>query len=126
LQAFGAYCSSSWSERRDKYERAKTRFFGTGESFVWSLEPESGTLIPYRWSGITHEQPESCPQMFQAAGDTWFVIGGGGGEAIAIYDELSTGVTSNCHTFGSPPLVRGGTFEIDDLEVFAVPSGCDD
>lgn len=123
---FGAYCSSSWSERRDKYERAKTRFFGTGESFVWYVEPAGGSVVVYRWSGATSDHPESCPQMFQAAGDTWFVIGSGGGEAIAIYEELTSGISSACETFGSPPLVRGGSFQIDDLEVYAVPSGCDD
>jgi hypothetical protein len=33
-EIFGAYCSACWAERKDVRERAKTRYFGTGESFV--------------------------------------------------------------------------------------------
>lgn len=130
MQIFGAYCSASWSERRDRVERARTRYFGTGESFVWQLDVISALPIIYRWVGAQCGGDggiNDYPQMFQTATDQYFVIGSGGGDAIAIRDELVRGSTAASQTFASPALVRAadGLFEIDDLEVFAVPSGCD-
>lgn len=44
LQTFGAYCSRSWNERNSK-ERQVSRFFGTGESFVFRLSGADGDEI---------------------------------------------------------------------------------
>uniref|UniRef100_A0A915DZ55 TLDc domain-containing protein n=1 Tax=Ditylenchus dipsaci TaxID=166011 RepID=A0A915DZ55_9BILA len=119
-QIFGAYCSSCWTERRDVRERAKTRYFGTGESFVWHLHPELQLPVVYGWAGQNSDHPDSCPQMFMTAGDRFLIIGSGGGDAIAIRDELTRGLSYPCETFASPALVPSNEFEIDELEVYMV------
>ncbi|KAI6173938.1 Rab-GAP TBC domain-containing protein [Aphelenchoides besseyi] len=119
-EIFGAYCSASWSERNDLRERTKTRYFGTGESFVFK-QPK-GQLFPtiYPWVGRNNEQPDNCLQMFMTAGDKFMIIGSGGGDAIAIRNELTRGLSYECETFGNAPLVANTEFEIDELEVFKV------
>uniref|UniRef100_A0A183G2N5 Rab-GAP TBC domain-containing protein n=1 Tax=Heligmosomoides polygyrus TaxID=6339 RepID=A0A183G2N5_HELPZ len=120
---FGAYCSSSWAERNDRRERSKSKYFGTGESFVWVLEEEIELPIIYGWVGNNNEHPDSCPQMFMAAGDKLLVIGSGDGDAIRISEELTHGMSSACRTFGSPALVSSRSFDIHELEVFDVLTG---
>lgn len=73
-EIFGAYCSSCWSERRDVRERAKTRYFGTGESLVWRLHPELQLPVIYPWAGQNSEHPDTCPQMFMTAGDRFLIV----------------------------------------------------
>ncbi|CAI4225708.1 unnamed protein product [Auanema sp. JU1783] len=121
-EVFGAYCSSSWAERNDRRERTKSKYFGTGESFVWRLESEDEPVI-YGWVGNNNDHADSCPQMFMAANDKMLVIGSGDGDAIRIVDELTQGITSGSQTFGSPALVEERTFFIDQLEVFGVSTG---
>ena len=71
---FGAYCSASWSERNDIRERTRTKYFGTGESFVWHEDKDLGLPIIHRWAGQSSEHPEHCPQMFMAAGDRFLIV----------------------------------------------------
>ena len=73
-EVFGAYCSASWSERRDIRERTRSRYFGTGESFVWYTDRDIGLPIIYRWAGQSSDHPEDCPQMFMAAGDRLMIV----------------------------------------------------
>jgi len=122
-EIFGAYCSACWSERKDVKERAKTRYFGTGESFVFK-QPQ-GQLYPmiYNWTGRNSEEPHNCAQHFMAAGEKFMIIGSGKtGDAIAIRDELTRGLSYPCETFGSSALVSNTEFEIDELEVYSVVS----
>ncbi|CAD5229499.1 unnamed protein product [Bursaphelenchus okinawaensis] len=121
-EIFGAYCSACWVERRDVRERARTRYFGTGESFVFKQPKDQLFPTIYPWVGRNHEQPDQCPQMFMTAGDKFLIIGSGGGDAIAIRDELTQGLSYPCETFGSAALVNDTSFEIDELEVFNVVS----
>jgi hypothetical protein len=119
---FGAYCSACWSERKDIRERARTRYFGTGESFVWYLHRELHLPVIHGWVGQNSDRPDTCPQMFICAGDRFFVIGSGGGDAISVREELTRGLSYPCETFGSPALHPNNAFEIDELEVFNVIS----
>lgn len=73
-EIFGAYCSASWSERNDIRERTRTRYFGTGESFVWNEDKKIGLPIIYRWAGQTTDHPEDCPQMFMTGGDRVLIV----------------------------------------------------
>jgi len=117
---FGAYVSSSWSERNDQSERSRSKYFGTGESFVWKIS--DGKLMVYRWvdNSMHEDSLIQIPQMFMAAGNKFLIIGSGGGDAIYICDELSRGRTYPSETFNSPELAPGNDFEIDELEVFEV------
>ncbi|KJH46918.1 TBC domain protein [Dictyocaulus viviparus] len=122
-EKFGAYCSSSWAERNDRRERSKSKYFGTGESFVWVLEEELELPIIYGWVGNNNEHPDTCPQMFMAASDKSLVIGSGDGDAIRISEELTHGMSSACRTFANPALVQNRSFDIHELEVFDVLTG---
>ncbi|KAJ1362562.1 hypothetical protein KIN20_022162 [Parelaphostrongylus tenuis] len=97
-EKFGAYCSSSWAERNDRRERSKSKYFGTGESFIWVLDRELGLPIIYGWVGNNNENADASPQMFMAAGDKLLVIGSGDGDAIRISEELTHGMSSACRT----------------------------
>ncbi|TKR80492.1 hypothetical protein L596_014559 [Steinernema carpocapsae] len=119
---FGAYCSSCWAERRDRHERSRSRFFGTGESFVWKLNTLCGLPMTYGWSG-RHSGDPNAPQMFQTATETNMIIGSGGGDAIHITGELTSGLSYPCKTYDSPALVDSNGFDIDEMEVFQVLSG---
>lgn len=49
-EVFGAYCSSRWHERNLKNDRGQRQaYFGTGETFLFSLYPERAK---YPWVGI--------------------------------------------------------------------------
>ncbi|CEF62674.1 MIP14691p [Strongyloides ratti] len=121
---FGGYASSSWSERKDLKERQRSKFFGTGESFVFKVDENSKLPIIYDWVGNHWDQSDDPPQMFMAAGDRFLILGSGNNTSIEIRDELSKGVTYECSTFGSPPLVQERTFDIQEMEVFHVHSEC--
>lgn len=73
---FGAFCSSPWSERNDRRERSKTKYFGTGESFVWRLDKKLGFPVIYFWAGrdAAAQQDDDIPQMFMTAGDKLMVV----------------------------------------------------
>uniref|UniRef100_A0A0K0FWU5 MIP14691p (inferred by orthology to a D. melanogaster protein) n=1 Tax=Strongyloides venezuelensis TaxID=75913 RepID=A0A0K0FWU5_STRVS len=120
---FGGYASSSWAERKDIKERQRSKFFGTGESFVFKVDESSKLPIIYDWVGNHWDQSDDPPQMFMAAGDRFLILGSGSNSAIEIRDELSRGVTYECNTFGSPPLVQEKLFDIQEMEVFHVHSG---
>uniref|UniRef100_A0A7E4VEM7 TBC1 domain family member 24 n=1 Tax=Panagrellus redivivus TaxID=6233 RepID=A0A7E4VEM7_PANRE len=124
-EVFGAYCSASWSERRDFHERTRSKYFGTGESFVWYADRSIGLPRIFHWAGTSSDHPDDCPQMFMTANDRLLIVGSGGGDAISIRDELTSGLSYACNTFSSPALVPGNAFEIAELEVFSVVSSVD-
>jgi hypothetical protein len=124
-EVFGAYCSASWAERKDIRERTRSRYFGTGESFVWYTDKDIGLPIIYRWAGQSSDNPENCPQMFMTAGDRLMIIGSSGGDAISIREQLTDGLSYGCDTFASPPLVKNNAFDIAEMEVFNVISSID-
>jgi hypothetical protein len=77
----------AWRERNSK-ERSTAKFFGTGESFVFTLGDEPRQ---YAWVGaavsataatdgtVPSTQPRPYSQeMFMAAGNDWLTVGGGG------------------------------------------------
>uniref|UniRef100_A0A0N4ZRA0 Rab-GAP TBC domain-containing protein n=1 Tax=Parastrongyloides trichosuri TaxID=131310 RepID=A0A0N4ZRA0_PARTI len=119
----GGYASSSWNERRNLRDRQRSKFFGTGESFVFSVDNNTKLPTVYTWVGNNWDQSEDPPQMFMAAGEKYLILGSGTNTAIEIRDELSKGTSYDCSTFGNPPLIREKTFDIQDLEVFYVNSG---
>ncbi|GMR31599.1 hypothetical protein PMAYCL1PPCAC_01794 [Pristionchus mayeri] len=125
-EVFGAYCSSSWAERNDRRERTKSKYFGTGESFVFKItgRDDCQKVEIFGWVGNNNNEPgDHVPQMFMTAGDRLIVIGSGDGDAIRISEELTQGISSRCSTFNSPPLVDDRGFDINEMEVFGVTSG---
>ena len=68
-EIFGAFCSGLWSERRN----AKTRCFGKGETFLFTIFP---TEKVYPWVGIK-EKTTINQEIFIRADNNQIVIGGG-------------------------------------------------
>uniref|UniRef100_A0A8D9DY28 TBC1 domain family member 24 n=2 Tax=Cacopsylla melanoneura TaxID=428564 RepID=A0A8D9DY28_9HEMI len=116
-EVFGAYCSTKWGERNQKDERGnRTAYFGTGETFLFSLYPERAK---YPWVGVEQEtQVLHCNELFMAADQKMITIGGGDGQAIWMDENIRYGKTDKCSTFNNPPLCVGGDFEIRVLEVY--------
>lgn len=72
---FGAYCSSRWQERNLKDDRGnRTAYFGTGETFLFSLYPERAK---YPWVGMEGESVNHSAELFMAADSKMITIGGG-------------------------------------------------
>lgn len=47
-------------------------------------------------------------------------LGAGCGAAIWIDQKMNKGISENCPTFNSPPLIEGGTFNVNDIEVWSI------
>nr|CDP95451.1 BMA-TBC-7, isoform c [Brugia malayi] len=112
-EILGAFCDEPWGNRIKTCERGNGKYFGGGLSFVWNLD-DNNQVNKYDWK-------ENQAECFMAAPcgrePTVLMIGG---NAIYIVDELIKGSTLPGKTFQNPELVKGGTFKIDDMEVFQV------
>ncbi|XP_062979319.1 TBC1 domain family member 24-like [Elgaria multicarinata webbii] len=161
----GAFLSSDWNER--KKSGGASSFFGTGECFVFTVQPEieryewvfikkpeqakamprsprqrspspfpleghTATsskhltvpkldMIKYRLSpflAMRHfKLPSKTASMFMSGTQEGIVIGGGGGQALFIDDNLLHGRTEHCETFDNPPLCQEN-FQVQLLEVW--------
>ncbi|XP_061708134.1 GTPase-activating protein skywalker isoform X3 [Cydia pomonella] len=118
-EVFGAYCSTRWFERNQKDERGNRQaYFGTGETFLFSLYPERAK---YPWVGCSADNKEAVAhgsELFMAADSRMITIGGGDGQAIWMDENIRFGKTDRCSTFNNPPLCPSGDFEIRVLEVY--------
>lgn len=121
-EVFGAYCSTRWCERNLKDDRGhRQAYFGTGETFLFSLFPER---TKYPWVGIYGDKNlgHGC-ELFMAADSKMITIGGGEGQAIWMDENIRYGKTDRCTTFNNPPLCPSGDFEIRVLEVYGFAEG---
>ncbi|XP_055919650.1 GTPase-activating protein skywalker isoform X10 [Eupeodes corollae] len=116
-EVFGAYCSSRWFERNVKDDKGQRQaYFGTGETFLFSLYPERAK---YPWVGIEGDKGLGhSSELFMAADAKMITIGGGEGQAIWMDENIRFGKTDSCKTFNNPPLCPTGDFEIRVLEVY--------
>ncbi|CAH2066004.1 unnamed protein product, partial [Iphiclides podalirius] len=82
-EVFGAYCSTRWFERNQKDERGNRQaYFGTGETFLFSLYPERAK---YPWVGCSagadgkgeEQRVAHGSELFMAADSKMITIGGG-------------------------------------------------
>lgn len=55
-EVFGAFCSCEWIERRNKKV-----YFGTGETFLFTIEPHENV---YNWVGKKVKETEANQEMF--------------------------------------------------------------
>ncbi|XP_035701591.1 GTPase-activating protein skywalker isoform X3 [Folsomia candida] len=132
-EVFGAYCSSHWGARNEKDEKGdRQRYFGTGETFLFSLWPERKK---YPWVGIKpipvdedieNEDPSlqnnakrkgRGEELFMHADTHMISIGGGEGQGICLDEDLRFGKSETCSTFQNPPLAVEKDFEVSVLEV---------
>ena len=71
-QIFGAFCSAYWRERKQSTKNLS--YFGTGETFVFTLSPEKKK---YDWVGLKEENIPTTANMFQAGDRHVLIVGGG-------------------------------------------------
>jgi hypothetical protein len=105
---FGAFAAHAWAPQHPP------RFFGTGESFVFRMEPQP---VVYRWARGNEE-------LFQIATRDHIAMGG---NAIWLDDELLNGHSHPDQTFANECLVSPEAhaakqygFQIASLEVYAL------
>jgi len=102
---FGSFCSEAW--------KIAPRFYGTGESFVFQLEPHR---VYYSWK----RDHKSRNDFFMFGSQDSIGVGGTGHFAIWIDGELLYGHSGVCDTFGSPCLASKEEFKIIALELWVL------
>lgn len=102
---FGAYCSEAW--------KVAPRFYGTGESFVFELEPRR---LYYPWK----RKHKSRNDYFMYGSQDSIGIGGSGHFALWLDGDLLYGHSGVSDTFGSPCLASKSEFKILSLELWAL------
>mmetsp|Transcript_57527 Transcript_57527/g.141058 ORF Transcript_57527/g.141058 Transcript_57527/m.141058 type:complete len:103 (-) Transcript_57527:361-669(-) len=70
------------------------KYSGSGECFVFSLEPNPRK---FTWT--------RTDDMLMLGGKDTMCIGGGSAPALWLNDDLTQGQTGMCETFGCPPLL---------------------
>jgi TBC1 domain family member 24 len=115
-EIFGAFCSGQLANRT----KART-WFGTGESFLFTLKPERQV---YKWIGYqtsTKGCTKASQDYFIYADDERLQIGGSYEPlhiGLCIRHELNEGSTHACDTYASRPLASNEQFQIMEIEVF--------
>ncbi|CAG9466003.1 unnamed protein product [Pedinophyceae sp. YPF-701] len=105
---FGAYCSEAWHVR--------PRYFGTGETFVFQLEPKQ---IAFKWQQKTGKR-KVPNEFFQLAFAESLALGGSPAFALWLDSDLREGHSNNCGTFGSPCLASSAEFAVRAVELWRV------
>ncbi|ESP00285.1 hypothetical protein LOTGIDRAFT_141064 [Lottia gigantea] len=112
-EIFGAFCSASWCERKSSNKNLS--YFGTGETFVFSLYPKKEK---YEWVGILNEDIKRTASMFLAGDNSVMTIGGGSGEAIQLDENLEHCRSERCDTFENEALCATKDFTCKVVEVY--------
>lgn len=102
---FGCYTPEPW--------RVASRFYGSGETFVFQLEPHR---VMYPWK--LHTTVKNDYFMYGAL--DYIAVGGQGHFAIYMDGELLQGSSGKCGTFGSPCLSHKEEFKVMAVEVWQV------
>ena len=113
---FGAFCAGQLANR------TKGRsWFGTGESFLFTLKPERQV---HKWVGSlpgTRGPTKAHEDFFIYADDERLQIGGSADAlniGLLIQQDLNQGSTRGCDTFASLPLSTIENFQIMEIEAF--------
>jgi hypothetical protein len=106
---FGAYCSRPWDTRHS----VRRQYFGTEDSFVFSLRRSGRDDITYF--------PATCiNSLFQFCDDQRVVVGASG-PAIVVFENWLRGTSTACETFGTTaPLACSSEFVVGDIEFWAI------
>jgi len=82
-------------------------YYGTGQSFVFTFHPE---FKAYNWTGKN--------DFFLVSNESQLAMGGGGGFAFTLDNELDSGVSSRSETFDNPTLSSSEYFKCLNVEVW--------
>ncbi len=126
----GGFASQPWQAASDRSTKPGA-YYGTGQSFLFASCPEEGIsgldaearttfsgtpLQIFSWTG-SNDYCQICDTHRQM-----ICMGGGGDFGWILRDHLTRGQTGRCRTFGNPPLVPGGSFDVADVEVYGLQS----
>jgi hypothetical protein len=103
---FGVFAPDPW--------RNHHKFYGTGETFVFKLEPE---LAFYHWNQREHSV-EKRNNFFMFSTDDCIGVGGGGHFALWLDEDLLYGNSSRCKTFDNESLAGSESFQVLNIEVW--------
>ncbi|CAG2206084.1 TBC1D24 [Mytilus edulis] len=112
-EVFGAFCSNYWRDRRQSSR--KLCYFGTGETFIFTLSPKKKK---YECVGLHEEEIPNTAHMFLAGDNSVLTIGGGHGEAIQLDANLEHCRSQHCDTFDNEPLCSNQDFTCKVVEVY--------
>ena len=117
---FGAFVCEPW--------RVGTRYYGTGESFVFTCVPAAGAQPVAVAGSVDPAEPLTGVRIFKWSGrNAYFqlgqadalAVGGGGAYALKMDDDLAQGLSGECDTFASPCLATAPEFDILHVELWA-------
>ena len=129
-EILGGFATQTW-EGQEGYGK-RHAYYGTGQSFLFSFNSvtsrgtsncESPTSHSssttkekqiYKWTG-TNDYCQICDVE-----EAKIAMGGGGDFGIIVEDCFSRGQTGFCGTYGNPPLISSGFFEVAALEVYGL------
>eukprot|EP00117_Sycon_ciliatum_P008621 scpid40768/ scgid11240/ TBC1 domain family member 24 len=117
---FGAFLTVSLHERLRGTKAFS--YFGSGETFLFSLLPHADC---HRWTGLSGDVEAGKSVDYFIAGDTkCLVVGGGDGYGIWLDASLDNGTSSKCTTFNNRSLVstEDGNFHVAVIEIFTLDS----
>ena len=104
---FGVFATDPW-EVHDK-------FYGTGETFVFQLEPESHI---YHWNQKENTRAKRNDYFMYTTADC-IAVGGGGHFALWLDEDLLYGESSKSTTFGNDSLSgESQVFQILTMEIW--------
>jgi hypothetical protein len=107
----GVFASGEW--------RHRAKYFGTGETFLFSFAGTSSETDPedpgeprvHRWSGAN--------TYFLLAGEDSLAAGGGGRPGLWLDSKFERGSSGFCSTFDSSPLASTEDFEVLRVEAIS-------
>jgi len=97
--SFGAYVSDWW--------RIEPQYYGSGESFVFSLSPE---LKFYHWTRKNN--------FFMCSRRDFISVGGGNHFSLWLDSDFMNGSSNSSETFGNPTLSSMEDFQVSIVEVW--------
>lgn len=104
---FGAFTTEGW--------RMGTRFFGTGETFVFQLRPHR---VAWRWKTATTNLTRNDYFMFGSPES--LAVGGGGHFALFLQEDLLRGSSGISATFGNACLASANEFTVAQVELWTL------
>jgi len=99
---FGGFASDSW--------RIESRFYGTGESFVFRVNPTTSELQAYTWTQKNVN--------YMCSRRDFIALGGGTNFGLWMDSDFERGSSSYCETFDNPSLSSTEDFQILLVEVW--------
>ena len=123
-QILGGFATQTWEGQEGFGKR--NAYYGNGQSFLFRMKPvinqnplsscaeSTDDIEIFKWTG-TNDYCQICD-----VDEAKIAMGGGGDFGIIVEDCFGRGQTGYCGTYGNPPLIPTGFFEIAALEVYGL------